>query len=255
MDRVALIANHATGGDGPAKKGSVGGGGAYVNSNGIAGTSITLRNSIVSDNRIDLGTGGGLVGGGGAGIFLLGSHGAIVHSTFAENVLGSDPLGGQAFSVVPHPKGTPSSADVEYSIVADHTSLNNVAAVKVQSGCSATFTGGLFAGNDLDTNSASMTSGDFSGLETVLTASSAGFASPGPPSYDYHLLGASIAIDQAMGSTIELDVDNTVRASPRDLGADEYCSAAMDDLVLSGDVVATTRQEVACNTITASCTP
>ena len=252
FDRVAIVANHATGGDGTTTKGSVGGGGAYLNRHDAAGVSITVRNSIVAANRIDLGAGGGTVGGGGGGLFLLGNDALIVHSTLAGNILGSSPLAGQALSLVPHPSFFDSTADIRYSIVADHTSLTNVPAVKVQPGCSATFAGGLFAGNDLDTNEASASSGDFFGLGTVMTAGSAGFVSPGSPNYDYHLLASSVAVDQAGASTTELDVDRTFRTAPRDLGADEYCSATTEDLVLSGGVVNNTRTEEACKTISAS---
>lgn len=254
FDRVALIANHATGGDGITTKGAVGGGGAYLNRHDAADVSITVRNSVVAANRIDLGTGANTQGGGGGGLFLLGNDALIVHSTLAGNILGTTSLGGQALSLVPHPNTNffVSTADIRYSIVADHTSLTNVAAVKVQPGCSATFTGGLFAGNDLDTNESSANSGDFFGLGTVMTAGSAGFVSPGSPNYDYHLLGSSVAVDQAGASTTELDIDRTFRTAPRDLGADEYCSATAEDLVLSGGVVNNTRTEEACKTITAS---
>jgi len=86
----------------------------------------------------------------------------------------------------------------------------------------------------------------------VMTAGSAGFVSPGSPNYDYHLLSSSNAVDQAGASTTELDVDRTFRTAPRDLGADEYCAATAEDLVLTGDVVNNTRTEEACKTITAS---
>ena len=251
LDRVALIANHATSGAGTTTKGTVGGGGAYLNRHDDASVSVTILNSIVADNRIDLGTGGGLVGGGGAGLFLLGNVATIVHTTLAENVLGTSPLDGQALSVVPHPTWFASSADIRFSIIADHTSLANAAAVKVQSGGSVTFEGGLFAGNSKDTNDGAPNAGAFSGLGTVQTAGSADFVSPGPSDYDYHLQASSPAVDEAPTSTVERDFDDTVRPHPRDLGADEYCSAAVDDLVLSDQTVSSSRIERSCRTIAA----
>ena len=252
LERVVLLGNHATGGSGATTLGSVGGGGAYLNRSGEPGVTVTVRNSLVAENRIDLGTGGGAsVGGGGAGLFLLGNVATIEHTTFARNVLGHDTLGGQAFSVVPHPNGDPSSATVRWSIVAEHTSLTNKAAVKVQPNGSASFTGGLFAGNENDTDDGEPGSGSYSGLASVLTEASAGFSSPGAPNHDYHLLGSSPAIDEATGSTVARDLERAFRTAPRDLGAYEHCSALVDDLVLSGESVSGVRNEIACYTIAA----
>jgi len=250
FDRVALIENQATGGDGVTKKGSVGGGGAYLERANDATVTAIILNSIFGDNRIDLGAGGGVVGGGGGGLFVLGNDASLAHTTFAQNVLGASPLVGQAVVVAPR-NGSPSAATIVDSVIADHTSLTNVAAVQAQTtDSSVTFDSGLFAGNERNTNDGLTNAGTISGLETMATAGSAGFASPGVPSFDYHLTAGSPAIDQAVSSSTELDVDRTFRNLPRDWGADEYCSAATDNLVLSGDTVNNSREEIACHTIT-----
>lgn len=251
LDGVALINNQATGGDGIAQKGSVGGGGAYLERALDPTVSVSIINSIVADNRVSLGTGDVSPGGGGGGIFVLGNDATIVHSTFARNVLGTSGVVGQAVVVVPR-LGSPSHATLQDSVIADHTSLTNRAAVQAQNqGSSVTFVNGLFAGNDRDTNDGSPGSGTFSGLATMDSAMSVVFASPGAPDFDYHLTASSPALDQATSSSVELDFDRTRRGTPRDWGADEYCFALTDQLALSGETVNNTRIEAACREISA----
>lgn len=249
LDRTALITNRADGGNGVTEKGAVGGGGAYLERASIASVAVVITNSIVANNHVDLGTGGGKVGGGGAGIFVLGNSAAISHTTFAQNSLGSDPLVGQAVNVTPR-LGSESHAKITDSVIADHTSLSNVAAVHAQTpGATITFAKGLFAGNERDTNDGLPNSGGFSGLGTMVSAISAGFQSPGPPNFDYHLLASSPAVDQATTSSVKHDFDKTFRSTPRDWGADEHCFAAVDELVLSNSTVSSTRVEEACQEI------
>lgn len=252
LDRVALIDNQATGGDGVTKKGSAGGGGAYLERAFDSGVTATVRNSIVGDNRVALGnTGSTSSGGGGAGLFVLGNDATVVHTTLARNVLVTSGLLGQAVVVVPR-SGSPSHAIIRDSIIADHTSQANVAAVQAQStDSSVALDEGLFAGNERDTNEGAPNSGTFTGLDSMDTDAAAGFASPGSPSFDYHLIASSPAIDQATTSLVERDVDGTFRSSPRDFGADEYCFANDDELSLQNDTLNAGRVEEACNTISA----
>jgi hypothetical protein len=58
----------------------------------------------------------------------------------------------------------------------------------------------------------------------MLSASSAGFVSPGSPNYDYHITPSSWAVDQAIGSTTPSDIDGQTRpyGTISDIGADEY---------------------------------
>ena len=58
----------------------------------------------------------------------------------------------------------------------------------------------------------------------VLSAPDAGFVSAGSPNDDYHLLAGSPAVDQAIGSSVPVDLDGTPRTAgaAADLGAYEY---------------------------------
>ncbi len=251
LTRVALIDNQATGGDGVSKKGSVGGGGAYLERANDPDVAATVTNSIIANNRVDLGAGGGTVGGGGGGLFVLGNDVSIVHSTFAQNELGGSPLVGHAVNVSPR-LGVPGQATITDSVFASHTSLANVAAVQAQStDSSVTFLHGLFADNTRDTNNGLANSGTITGLGTMMSSSSAGFQSPGPPNFDYHLAAGSSAIDQTTTNSVSLDFDKTFRTAPLDWGADEYCSAAANDLALSDTTVSSVAFHEACQTITA----
>jgi len=250
LDRVALIDNQATGGAGVSSKGSPGGGGAYFERASQPGVEATVTNSIVADNRVALGAGTNSFGGGGAGLFVLGNDATVVHTTLARNEVVTAGLLGQAMVVVPR-LGAPGHATIQDSIIADHTSQTNLPAVQAHTtDSSVTFQNGLFAGNERDTNNGQGGAGTFTGLATMEVDATAGFASPGSPSFDYHLIASSPAIDQAASSTIELDVDRTHRSAPRDWGADEYCFAGTDDVVLANDTLSTGRVEEACNTIT-----
>ncbi len=250
IDRVFIVDNSATGGDGVTTKGSVGGGGAYLQRAFDPTVSASLRNSVVADNHVAFGTGGGTIGGGGGGLFVLGNDASIVHTTLARNSLGSDPMKGQAISVVPR-NGSPSHADIEYTAIADHTSLVDIPAVQVRTDSSANFDSGLFAGNEKNTNEGILDAGTLTGLDTMIVEASADFSSPGSPDFDYHILGSSPAIDQATASTETIDIDDTYRNSLRDIGADEYCSAGVDHQVLPESVVNNTVTETACRTIIA----
>jgi hypothetical protein len=250
LDRVALVDNQAVGGDGSTTKGSVGGGGAYFERANDLLVTVSVLNSVASDNSVEFGTGGGTVGGGGGGLFVLGIHADVTHTTLARNSVGSNPLSGQAITVV-NRQSNLAHADIHHTIVADHTALTDVPAVQVRPGASVDFNGGLFAGNERDTTEGMLENGTITGLETVSSAGSADFVSPGSPNFDYHILGTSPAKNQATGSTEPNDFDATYRSGARDIGADEYCSAGVEDLDLSDETVNSTLTEVACQTITA----
>jgi hypothetical protein len=250
IDRVAFIENQAIGGDGTTTKGAVGGGGGYLERANDPSVNVSVLNSVVADNSVAFGTGGGIVGGGGGGLFVLGNDAVISHTTLARNTVGSDPLAGQAITVVPR-LGSSAHADIEHTIIADHTALTNVPAVQVRPGASVAFDGGLFAGNDRDTTDGMLETGTITGLDTVLNASTAGFVSPGSPDFDYHIVDSSAAVNQATASSEALDYDKTYRSGVADIGADEHCSSASDDLLLADEVVDYTVTELACRSITA----
>lgn len=249
LRRSWLIANRAEGGDGPIRKGSVGGGGAYLERANDSSVGVALTNCVVADNFVQLGSGGGVVGGGGGGLFVLGNEALLRHVTLARNGLSESPLVGQAVVVVNRGAAV-SEAVVENAIVSDHRSVANVAAIQVQPDAFAHFQRPLFANNVRDTNEGFGSFGTISGLDTAIFAPDAGYVSPGPPAFDYHVIHSSPAVDEAQTSEVSFDIDRTSRGSLRDIGADEVCLAAADDIVLADETLSVTKHVEACETIT-----
>src|SRR5262249_46588330 len=64
--------------------------------------------------------------------------------------------------------------------------------------------------------------GTFNGLNTVIRVANAGFVSPGPNNFDYHLQVNSPARDRATGSGATVDLDLNPRTGVPDLGAFEF---------------------------------
>lgn len=223
IERTKIIANTARGGNTTSggSNGAPGGGGVYLNANG-SGTA-TLTNVIIADNSGLPGSGGTSPGGGGGGIQIQGVNATLNHVTFARNSLGTGLVLGQGILLL-----TSGSANVNYNIIANHiVPSNGVAVYVICGGTSLAFNGGLFAGNNPGKDADSNCSPDpISGLP-IDSASSAGFASPGSPNYDYHLAPGSAAINRAIGSQTTNDIDGNNRPHPypsgtRDNGADEY---------------------------------
>jgi hypothetical protein len=223
INRAQIIANQALGGAGTTKQGSAGGGGIYFNVPASASpvAAAVVTNAIVADNLAQLGAGSGAAGGGG-GFFFSRVDGVLSHCTFARNQLGATPMEGLAISLVT--QGSDSvEVDISYTIIADHSGINaGTPALKVQELSTANLNQGLFANNDLDTNDGLFGAGTITGLGTMISASSAGFFSPGDPDYDYHIVYSSPAKDEATGSTMTVDFESQVRddGTP-DIGADE----------------------------------
>lgn len=222
LTQGVLVQNRASGGDGPTRKGSGGGGAGYF-SRPDGSTTVAVKNTIMADNIVDLGTGGGSVGGGGGGVFLIGGHLTMSHCTLAANRLAESPLQGIAMVLVDGGATWSSVADIDFTIIADHTEYDgNVVAVHVQPNSTVNFDTGLFAGNDEDTNvDGTPPAGAITGLGSMISTISAGFLSPGAPDFDYRLLEASAAVDAATGSTELVDFEGQERVDPRDIGADE----------------------------------
>jgi hypothetical protein len=234
LDRVLLIANDAFGGDGAAgnggcdagegKRGAADGGGATLTRYLGSVIPVTLRNTIVADNRSHMGTTGCEPGGGGGGLALDGVDVTLEHVTLAGNSIGSTSMQGSGLVMLS--TVAISTADWSFGIVANHVSPAGASAIHAQTGAVVTFDRGLFAGNADDTNSGAAGSGSFSGFDTTTTAASGGFVSPGSPAYDYRLGAGSAAIGAALGSTQTVDFEGQPRSAPRDLGADELGSPA-----------------------------
>jgi hypothetical protein len=121
----------------------------------------------------------------------------------------------------------PAAVNMNYSIIADHTGGDaRASAIMVAPSGTITFNHGLFANNTQDTNENKIpiTPGIINGLSTMLSASSAGFISPGSPNYNYRIRLSSAAINQATGSAIPDDIEGESRPYNivSDLGAVEY---------------------------------
>ena len=193
--------------------GAAGGGAGYFqgpNSN----ITIDISNSIMADNVVELGSGGTTQGGGGGALFFIQATAELEHLTLARNQVVPS-MQGSAMVLV----GNANVVDLDYSIISDHTQDASASALHVQAGSSLTLDRGLFAGN------VSNTSGSVSGLGTMLSAGSAGYVSPGPPNFDYHITPGSPVIDEATGSSATIDVDGQSRDADPDIGADELGGA------------------------------
>jgi len=256
MSRANIVGNTARGGDGPANpdhgdRGTVGGGGCYFEELSPDGYGyVSVENSVIASNAAELGSGDG-GGGGGGGIFVLGIEVDMDHIVIADNTLSEFILGGQGIVVNTRRRGFPdqltSHATLTFSTISDHLFAGE-SGVRVNELSSIDFGGHatLFANNSIDWDGA----GAIIGTGAILNDTSVDFVSPGPPDYDYHLLLSSPAIDAAVGSSVADDLDGALRGSARDLGADEACFAAVEDLLLSGAVISGNADEEACRTLT-----
>lgn len=230
IESTQLIANSVIGGEstGGGYAGPGGGGGLYLwGTRADVNPEASVINTIIADNYVAIGSSGNTSqGGGGGGIQVQGLQANIIHTTITRNRL-QGLVSGQGLLVLATPGVRAGIANVRYSIIADHTEgAPGAVAVLVQQGNTINFQRGLFAGNTKNTNvdGSPMPPGTITGLDSMINASSPGFASPGAPNYDYHLTPGSPAIGQATGSTTPNDIDGQLRpyGGAADLGADEY---------------------------------
>ncbi len=217
LDRVSVVNNRASGGNGTVIDGSGnGGGGSFIRVSGSS--TITIINSLFADNLAEMGTGpGSSPGGGGGGLYLRGTAATVKHVTFARNKLGSSPMQGNGILLLNAAAATASTATFANSIIAQHTEYSNAFAVHVQPGNTVTLQTGLFDGNNNNTGGG----GAVNGLGTMISGQ-ARFVSPSEPNYDYHIQSNSAAKDTAVNSQTTLDFDGDSRDNNPDIGADEY---------------------------------
>ena len=235
LDRVQVLGNRSSAGDGTSGyRGDAGGGGLYLSHFTALGGSrqLVVRNSILAGNLTEMGDSGTILGGGGGAVFLQGFNATIDHMTCAGNQVGDLLLGG---CMVLLSSDLSSSATVDYSVIADHTLNATQKAVQVLAGSSVAFFQGAFSGNITDFGGA----GSISGTATMSSfPSGVGFVSPGAPDFDYHILGSSPLIDLATSSGETKDVDNEIRSGLRDVGADEFSPVIFGDGFEGGNTAA-----------------
>lgn len=227
IERVQIIANRLFGGNASSgTAGAIGGGGLYLWRSRLDAPPMNeVVNAIVANNVLEKGQGQN-IGGGGGGIQVQGLTANLTHLTLARNRLGSGLVVGQAIVVLQAPGVSSSTANLNHSIVADHTAETpGATAVVVLQGNTLNMNRVLFAGNtkNLNTDSVPLAPGTINGQSSLINAGSAGFASPGAPNYNYRIVPSSPAVDQAIGSGVPHDFELQSRPNGQyaDLGADE----------------------------------
>lgn len=228
INNAAISGASTTGGDAGSP---LGGGGHVTHFNPVAAPTIRIENSIIADNRVEVGSPGRYIGGGGAGLLVQALTADIVHSTFARNYFVGELTLGQAILVLGlyGTSGPAATANIYNTIVSDHAQPANSVALTVFPGSTANLATLMFAGNANNTNSDGRycLPGVFRGLSTVLNVPAIGYVSPGYPHYNYHLLPSSPAVDKvrpllmALGTVLDIDGQNRPYGNGSDIGADE----------------------------------
>jgi Domain of unknown function (DUF4214) len=230
IERTQILANRVTGGDSSAGQsaGTGGGGGLYLwrASPGVALAPLSVRNTVIADNVVQLGRGVN-PGGGGGGLQVQGLAADLAHVTFARNQLGGGLVVGQAMVVLDAPGVSSATVALRHAVVANHLAATSGAtALVVLPNNTLDITGGALAGNTSDTNSNGipLPPGTITGLGTMRAVASADFVAPGPPGHDYHIASTSPLRDAATGSSRQIDMDGQTSAldGMPDIGADEY---------------------------------
>jgi len=232
IDRAIIVANTAKGGAGSVVKGSAGGGGVYAMSFTSSPAQISISNSVIADNYIEMGSGSGNPGGGGGGIWLQGILANLTHTTISNNRMEPGLAYGAAILLLNF-SAPISTLNLSYSVISDHKSTsspnNPQAALHVWKGNVINLNTIAFANNSKDTNQDGKPSntdgpGTINGLSTIINLSSTGFIAPASPNYNYHLTQSSALRDRANNSQTGFDLDGQARPynGISDIGADEY---------------------------------
>lgn len=223
VERAVVANNRATGGAG-VNSGHAGGGGIYLTMprtvtpapNRFVGINLVLANNVT-----EAGTGIDRWGGGGA-IFSQNTELTLQHTTLSGNRV-LDSMSGCAIVVV-HDQGVGTSrAVINNSIFANHTcsGFARHAVLVKDLGSVATLSNNLFYNN---TENLGVGEGAI-GFNLSPVYGDPAFVSPGAPRYDYHVRGDSAAVNRALGSSTNWDIDAQARPWPAggqaDIGADE----------------------------------
>jgi Domain of unknown function (DUF4214)/Calx-beta domain len=242
LNRVTVQNNSATG------DGFSAGGGVYASG---TDSPISITNTVVSDNTVQMGTvpfnqGGN---GGGGGMFLQGVAGTITQSTIASNILGPGFNTGQGIFISVAPVVPPyPPLNISFCIIANELNSSGASALEfiksmtrpAMAGKVVNLNTNLLAGNTSDDNIAALLDVhisfiDVQGGATDIHASSAGFSSPGSPNFNYGLLASSPARGQGSGSTVTVDRNQVARPSPTDLGAFQFVPPTLQFVQASYD--------------------
>jgi len=171
-----------------------------------------------------------VVVGAGGGLFVNAATGLIEHSTVADNHLGDETFAGGGMALLPITNWE-THVTIRDSVFANHRDPSidpgtaSTAAIFAAADTSVEIDRILFANNLHDTNAGmddpyNLPPGSYD-ITALLTATNAGFVDSDDA--DYRLTVQSPAVDQAIGSTLAVDLIGTVRpqgAAP-DLGAYE----------------------------------
>ncbi len=224
LDRVKLIGNSATSGSSTSggKAGQAGGGGAYMTEWDGKPYHTTVLNCLFAENAVLMGTPGSNNGGGGAGMFIMGTAVDVTHSTFVNNKCDNGLCDGQGLLAIK--SSLAASATIKYSVFTDHrnskTDYNYALQVNSDAGNTANLAY-VWLGNN--TNDLKVPAGTPQN-HVVDDSRSAGYISPSSPDYNYHLRSDAPVMNLGTGSTTSVDLDNLSRpvGGAADLGAYEY---------------------------------
>jgi hypothetical protein len=223
VSRCKVLRNTAKGGNGSNLQGPAGGGGVHFHNINSGTPTVYMDHSLIAHNAARAGM-GGIVGGGGGGVWLQGITASLVHNTIANNCL-NFPLLGSAIAVLSYGvQSGPKPAYIHYNIIANHTQAcdPNSGALFVHDNTTAHLNRNLFFNNFR--NTFILNSGVIHGFSSSVFANPR-FIGGAQPEHAFRITAASGAINQGYGSSATNDIEGRPRVGTPDLGAYECCSA------------------------------
>lgn len=227
LSELVMVNNTSIGGAAP-DAGDAGGGAMYFTKAKAENVSrVVGTNLIMADNLAEAGVGDKRWGGGGA-VFSQDTELILRHTTIVNNKILTSMLGGSAIDVQHNYEESSlqmSDSIVAFNLHADIWNNPRAAIVVHRPGDSAHLDRVLFYQNSADIDKFPGSSEDpIIQVSNSIAPADPKFVSPGAPNFDYRIGLGSAAMDQAAGSTTEIDVDGSPRpfGSAADVGADEY---------------------------------